>query len=92
LKLRIPIPHESPCRATRSAGPDGWRPPLDLELGAGGEEKALPGDRETLPQSELSRRLPALKRQPGTAWLEAVDSQALQQAFADLERAFVNCS
>jgi putative transposase len=44
----------------------------------------------TLPQSELSRRLPALKREPGTAWLEAVDSQALQQALAGLERAFVN--
>jgi putative transposase len=45
---------------------------------------------KALPQSELSRRLTALKRQPGTAWLQAVDSQALQQALADLERAFVN--
>jgi putative transposase len=44
----------------------------------------------TLPQSELSRRLPALKREAGTAWLEAVDSQALQQALADFERIFVN--
>jgi putative transposase len=43
-----------------------------------------------LPAAELSRRLTALKQQPETAWLRDVDSQALQQVRADLQRAFVN--
>jgi putative transposase len=43
-----------------------------------------------LPAAELSRRLTALKRQPETAWLQEVDSQALQQVLADLQRAYVN--
>jgi putative transposase len=39
---------------------------------------------------QLSAGLTALKKQPETAWLSAVDSQALQQALKDLHRAFVN--
>jgi putative transposase len=39
---------------------------------------------------ELSAELTALKGQPETAWLNEVDSQALQQALKDLHRAFVN--
>ena len=37
---------------------------------------------------QLSRQLTALKKQPGTEWLKEADSQALQQALRDLERAF----
>ena len=45
---------------------------------------------KSLPAAELSVRLTALKRQPETAWLRDVDSQAMQQALADLQRAYVN--
>lgn len=37
---------------------------------------------------QLSSELTALKKQPGTEWLKEADSQALQQALRDLERAF----
>ena len=40
--------------------------------------------------AELSRRLTALKQRSETAWLREIDSQALQQALADLQRAYVN--
>src|SRR5690348_2666527 len=43
-----------------------------------------------LSEKELSARLTALKGDPGTAWLKEIDSQLLQQALADLKRAFVN--
>ena len=43
-----------------------------------------------LPAAELSARLTALKQQPETAWLGDVDSQAMQQTLADLQRAYVN--
>lgn len=39
---------------------------------------------------QLSAELTALKAEPGTAWLNECDSQALQQVLADLQRAFVN--
>ena len=39
---------------------------------------------------QLSDEFTALKSQPGFAWLREIDSQALQQALADLKRAFVN--
>ena len=45
---------------------------------------------QTLPASELSARLTALKDEPEGAWLRAVDSQLLQQALVDLQRAFVS--
>lgn len=45
---------------------------------------------KSLPMAELSRRLTDLKQQPETAWLRDVDSQALQQVLADLQRAYVN--
>jgi putative transposase len=45
---------------------------------------------KSLPAKELSARLTALKDQPETAWLRAMDSQLLQQVLADLQRAFVN--
>ena len=38
--------------------------------------------------AELSSRLTALKQQPETAWLREVDSQAMQQVLADLQRAY----
>lgn len=43
-----------------------------------------------LPEKELSARLTALKGQPETAWLKEIDSQLVQQACADLKRAFTN--
>lgn len=43
-----------------------------------------------LPEKELSARLTALKGQPETAWLKEIDSQLLQQACADLKRAFTS--
>jgi putative transposase len=43
-----------------------------------------------LPAAELSLRLTALKRKPDTDWLKDVDSQAVQQVLADLQRAYVN--
>ena len=45
---------------------------------------------KTLPEKDLSARLTALKSAPATAWLRAMDSQSLQQALADLKRAFAN--
>src|SRR5438105_2651985 len=45
---------------------------------------------QTLPASALSARLTALKDEPEGAWLREMDSQLLQQALADLRRAFVN--
>lgn len=43
-----------------------------------------------LSAKELSTRLTALKSLPETAWLRAVDSQLVQQALADLTRAYSN--
>jgi putative transposase len=45
---------------------------------------------KSLPWTELSHRLTALKQQPETAWLQEVDSQALQQTLADLRLAYRN--
>lgn len=45
---------------------------------------------KSLSAAELSRRLTALKQQPETAWLRDVDSQAMQQVLADLQRAYRN--
>ena len=45
---------------------------------------------KSIPLAQLSDELTALKQQPETAWLREVDSQALQQALADLHRAFTN--
>jgi len=43
---------------------------------------------KSLPEKDLSARLTALKSEPATAWLKEVDSQLLQQALADLKKAF----
>lgn len=45
---------------------------------------------ETLSAARLSAELTVLKKQPETAWLQEADSQALQQAIKDLDRAFRN--
>ena len=45
---------------------------------------------QSIPMSQLSAELTALKTKPETAWLAECDSQALQQVLADLRRAFVN--
>lgn len=45
---------------------------------------------KTIPAAQLSAELTALKKQPETAWLKEADSQALQQAVKDLDRAFHN--
>ncbi len=44
----------------------------------------------SIPAKELSALLTALKEHPATAWLREMDSQALQQTLADLQRAFAN--
>jgi len=41
-------------------------------------------------KGELSKELTALKSKPETAWLKEVDSQAVQQVLADLDRAYTN--
>lgn len=43
-----------------------------------------------LPFTALCAELTALKDQPASAWLRAMDSQSLQQALRDLEQAFTN--
>lgn len=43
---------------------------------------------ESVSWSDLSKELTALKREPETAWLSEIDSQALQQALSDLKCAF----
>lgn len=43
---------------------------------------------ETLTVTALCAELTALKRLPATAWLREMDSQALQQAIRDLDRAY----
>lgn len=43
---------------------------------------------KTIPAALLSAELTALKSHPGTEWLGEADSQALQQALKDLDRAF----
>jgi putative transposase len=45
---------------------------------------------QSIPLKQLFAELTALKKQPTTAWLALVDSQALQQAIKDLHRAFIN--
>jgi len=45
---------------------------------------------KSLSEKELSARLTALKDQPETVWLREVDSQLVQQALADLKKAFGN--
>lgn len=45
---------------------------------------------KTLSLNRLYAELTALKQEPETAWLREMDSQALQQAIRDLDRAFVN--
>ncbi len=45
---------------------------------------------ERLSAKVLSADLTALKKQPDTEWLKAVDSQLLQQALKDVDRAFQN--
>lgn len=45
---------------------------------------------KTISMRELSAELTALKRLPDTAWLAEIDSQLVQQALADLRRAYVN--
>jgi putative transposase len=45
---------------------------------------------KTLTAAALSAELAALKSKPETAWLKDVDSQSLQQALKDLDRAFRN--
>jgi putative transposase len=45
---------------------------------------------KSIPPSQLSSELTALKQQPETAWLRDADSQALQQVLEDLHRAFTN--
>jgi putative transposase len=42
----------------------------------------------TLSYHDLASELTRLKQQPGTAWLRAMDSQALQQALRDLDSAY----
>lgn len=44
--------------------------------------------RRTLSYNEMAGELTVLKQQPETAWLREVDSQLLQQAVRDLDRAF----
>jgi putative transposase len=43
---------------------------------------------KTLPLATLFAELTRLKRQPETAWLRGMDSQALQQALRDLDQAY----
>ncbi|HKP54956.1 MAG TPA: transposase [Chloroflexia bacterium] len=45
---------------------------------------------KTLPRRELMRQLTALKKREETRWLRDIDSQLLQQAVSDLDRAFLN--
>jgi putative transposase len=45
---------------------------------------------ETLRYVDLNGELTDLKRQPGMEWLREADSQSLQEALRDLDRAFVN--
>ena len=53
-------------------------------------ERHLRGHGKSIPLKQLSAELTALKKQPETAWLKEVDSQALQQVLKDLHRAFTN--
>lgn len=45
---------------------------------------------KNLPHMSLIRELTAIKSKPETAWLKEVDSQAIQVALQNLERAFAN--
>lgn len=45
---------------------------------------------KTLRYVDLNKELTALKQQPGMEWLRDADSQALQEALRDLDRAFTN--
>jgi putative transposase len=68
-----------------------WRVPRFVWNWSLGQRKAHYLDTgKGLPAAELSIRLTALKQQPETAWLQDVDSQAMQQVLADLQRAYAN--
>jgi putative transposase len=45
---------------------------------------------QSIPWTELSAQLTALKNKPDSAWLKQIDSQLLQQSLADCKRAFDN--
>src|SRR5258708_26783403 len=45
---------------------------------------------KTLPYAAQNLELTELKHRPGLEWLKEADSQALQEALRDLDRAFVN--
>jgi len=45
---------------------------------------------KSFPNDELSKRLPALKKTPETAWLSEVSSIILQQSLADLAKGYKN--
>ena len=45
---------------------------------------------KTLTYAKLNKELTELKRQPGMKWLREADSQSLQEALRDLDRAFAN--
>ncbi len=70
----------------RMAGARRWV--WNWALGRWREVFAATGKSITL--KRLSAELTALKQQPETAWLNEVDSQALQQVVKDLHRAFIN--
>lgn len=56
--------------------------------GLGRRKEVYEATKQGLPMAQLGAELTALKKQPETAWLKEVDSQLLQQALKDLDRAY----
>ncbi len=56
--------------------------------GLGRRKEVYEQTKQSLPMAQLSAELTALKKQPETAWLREADSQLLQQALKDLDRAY----
>lgn len=56
--------------------------------GLGRRKEVYEATKQGLPMAQLSAELTELKKQPETAWLKEADSQLLQQALKDLDRAY----
>lgn len=70
----------------RAFGCARWVYNMGIEI----KEAYYKGTSKTFPDSELSKRLPVLKKTPDTAWLSEVSSIILQQSLADLTKGYKN--
>jgi putative transposase len=84
LKLRLDPNAEQAALLAQFAGARRWVWNWALEL----RNRTYKETGRSTSWADVSKQLTALKREPQTAWLCEMDSQALQQALSDLQAAF----